>query len=101
MASGSFPKAWSAEKNKLFEDALAIYDKDTPDRWQKIAKVVGGTTEEEVKKKYEILLHDVYRIESDKVPLPNYKDEGICRELQLMTNKEEEIRLKQLKLSEE
>ena len=68
---------WTPKQNKLFEDALAIYDKDTPDRWQNIAKVVGGTTEEEVKKQFEILVNDINNIESDKIPLPDYKNE--CR----------------------
>ncbi|CAK7339571.1 unnamed protein product [Dovyalis caffra] len=78
MASSSFPQPssnWSAEQNKLFETALAIYDKDSPDRWRSIAKMVQGATEEEVKRRYEILVDDIKSIESDKVPLPNYKNE--------------------------
>lgn len=77
MGSSSFPQPnsnWSEQKNKLFENALAIYDKDSPDRWRNIAGFVGETTEEEVKKQYEILLDDIKRIESDQVPLPNYKN---------------------------
>ncbi|KAK3413934.1 protein RADIALIS-like 6 [Eucalyptus grandis] len=65
---------WTAEKNKLFEDALAVYEEGTLDRWQRIANAVGGKTSvEEVKKHYEILQHDIDLIESDKVPLPQYK----------------------------
>ncbi|XP_041009148.1 protein RADIALIS-like 3 [Juglans microcarpa x Juglans regia] len=64
---------WTAKKNKLFENALAIYCKETPDRWHNIAKVIGGTTEEEVKRQYEILLEDIKCIESGKVPFPNYR----------------------------
>lgn len=79
---------WTDKQNKLFENALAIYDKDTPDRWHNIAKVVGGTTEEEVKRRYEILLDDIKRIESDKVPLPNYKNEGSSREIKTSNEKE-------------
>ncbi|KAL9378528.1 hypothetical protein Peur_029863 [Populus x canadensis] len=69
MGSSSFPQPnsnWSEQKNKLFENALAIYDKDSPDRWRNIAGFVGETTEEEVKKQYEILLDDIKRIESDQ-----------------------------------
>ncbi|KAK5843725.1 hypothetical protein PVK06_006183 [Gossypium arboreum] len=83
MGSGHFSSScsynlnWSAEKNKLFENALAIHDKDVPQRWQQIAKLVGGTTtEQEVKKQYEILLDDIKRIESGKVPLPEYTTNG-------------------------
>ncbi|KAL5712180.1 hypothetical protein ACHQM5_014377 [Ranunculus cassubicifolius] len=35
---------WTPEENKLFENALAIYDKETPDRWQKIAAMIQGKT---------------------------------------------------------
>lgn len=72
MASGS----WTAKQNKLFENALAIYDKDTPDRWQNLARAVGGKTVEEVKRHYEILVEDVNKIESGEVPLPNYRKIG-------------------------
>ncbi|OIW04066.1 hypothetical protein TanjilG_00626 [Lupinus angustifolius] len=60
-------------QNKQFEKALALYDKDTPDRWKNIAKVVGDKSAEEVKKHYEILLEDLRRIESGSVPIPKYK----------------------------
>ncbi|KAF2282760.1 hypothetical protein GH714_043169 [Hevea brasiliensis] len=81
---------WTVKQHKLFEDALAIYDKDTPDRWCNIAKIVGATTEEEVKIQYEILVSDINNIESDKVPLPNYKNEGRINEESLTRNNEEE-----------
>ncbi|OAY57020.1 hypothetical protein MANES_02G064100v8 [Manihot esculenta] len=83
---------WTLEQHKLFEDALAIYDKDTPDRWSNIAKAVGRTTEEEVKLQFEILVSDISDIESDKVPLPNYEDEGIIREETTTINNEQKIR---------
>ncbi|KAG6767934.1 hypothetical protein POTOM_026825 [Populus tomentosa] len=90
MGSSSFPlpnSNWSEQKNKLFENALAIYDKDSPDRWRNIARFVGETTEEEVKKQYEILLDDIKRIESDQVPLPNYKNhEESIKENSIMSN---------------
>ncbi|KAK8696208.1 hypothetical protein V6N13_001345 [Hibiscus sabdariffa] len=69
MASSS---SWTPKQNKLFENALAIYDKDTPDRWQKLARAVGDKTVEEVKLHYEILLEDIKQIESGNVPLPPY-----------------------------
>ncbi|KAL6224637.1 hypothetical protein ACLB2K_003492 [Fragaria x ananassa] len=83
---------WTAKQTKLFENALAIYDQETNDRWHKIAKIVGGTTEEEVKRQYEILVHDINCIESGKVPLPKYRKVGESK----ISNQEK--RLKSLKL---
>lgn len=60
---------WTQRQNKLFEEALAIYDRETPDRWQNVAKVVGKSIEE-VKKHYEILIEDVKRIERGQVSFP-------------------------------
>lgn len=66
--------SWTPKQNKLFERALALYDKDTPERWQNVAKAVGGNkTAEEVKRHYDILLEDLRQIESGHVPIPNYK----------------------------
>lgn len=89
MASSSLkqqrPEAtWTAKQNKLFEKALALYDKETPERWQNIAKAVGGKSADEVKRHYEILLEDLRRIESGRVPIPNYRGAG---------NGDEELRL--------
>ncbi|XWS25770.1 hypothetical protein CRYUN_Cryun27aG0096000 [Craigia yunnanensis] len=70
MASGS---TWTPKQNKLFENALAIYDKDTPDRWHNLARAVGGKTVEEVKMHYENLVEDLKQIESGHVSLPPYK----------------------------
>ncbi|KAL5208385.1 hypothetical protein ABZP36_032820 [Zizania latifolia] len=57
--------SWTTMQNKLFERALAIYDRDTPDRWQNVARAVGGgKTVDEVKRHYEELLKDVDHIDS-------------------------------------
>ncbi|XP_022981878.1 protein RADIALIS-like 3 [Cucurbita maxima] len=69
MASGS---KWTAKQNKMFENALAIYDRDTPERWNNLARAVGGKTAEEVKRHYENLVEDVNKIESGQVPFPAY-----------------------------
>ncbi|KAG4993999.1 hypothetical protein JHK86_030826 [Glycine max] len=82
MASSSLSKqkasdsSWTPKQNKLFEKALAKYDKDTPERWQNVAKAVGGKSADEVKRHYEILLEDLRHIESGRVPLPKYKSTG-------------------------
>ncbi|KAG6421533.1 hypothetical protein SASPL_118089 [Salvia splendens] len=75
MASTSIshsPK-WSAQENKAFENALAVFDQDTPNRWVKVALAVGGRTPEEVKRHYDILIEDIKYIESGKVPFPKYR----------------------------
>lgn len=82
MASNSFTSSrnssssWTPKQNKQFEKALALYDTDTPDRWQNVAKAVGGKSAEEVKRHYEILIKDVREIESGRVPIPNYRTSG-------------------------
>ncbi|KAL1354831.1 hypothetical protein AAHE18_05G070900 [Arachis hypogaea] len=63
--------SWTARQNKLFEEALAIYDRETHDRWHNIAKVVGKSVED-VKKHYELLKQDIDRIERGQVPFPSY-----------------------------
>ncbi|XVE56063.1 hypothetical protein DITRI_Ditri03aG0206900 [Diplodiscus trichospermus] len=67
---------WTPKQNKLFEKALAVYDKDTPDRWQKVAAAVGDKSPEEVRRRYEILVTDVMYIDSGQIPIPNYKSTG-------------------------
>ncbi|GAB2291287.1 hypothetical protein Dimus_025545 [Dionaea muscipula] len=74
LTSSRSLSSWTPTQNKQFEKALALYDKDTPDRWQNVAKAVGEKTPEEVKRHYEILLQDLQHIESGQVPIPNYKN---------------------------
>ncbi|XP_065847839.1 protein RADIALIS-like 3 [Euphorbia lathyris] len=83
--------SWTPKQNKLFEKALAIYDKETPDRWQNVAKAVGGKSPDEVKRHYDRLVEDLMYIESGQAPLPNYKSNGsngrsIGEEQRLMKN---------------
>ncbi|KAK3016621.1 hypothetical protein RJ639_006499 [Escallonia herrerae] len=63
-SSRSSSSSWTPKQNKLFEKALALYDKDTPDRWHNIARAVGGKSAEEVKRHYELLIEDLRHIES-------------------------------------
>ncbi|CAN8239976.1 unnamed protein product [Cochlearia groenlandica] len=71
--SRSSSSSWTFKQNKMFERALAVYDKDTPDRWYNVANAVGGKSAEEVKRHYDILVEDLINIELGHVPLPNYK----------------------------
>ncbi|XP_010256655.1 PREDICTED: transcription factor DIVARICATA-like [Nelumbo nucifera] len=66
-------RAWTHEENKRFEDALAVYDKDTPDRWMKVAAMIPGKTVEDVMRQYNELLVDVGHIEAGRIPIPGYR----------------------------
>lgn len=55
---------WSWEKNKKFELALLEVNEDEPDRWEKIATIVGGKSAEEVEEHYKALVQDLNLIES-------------------------------------
>ncbi|XP_027336148.1 transcription factor DIVARICATA-like [Abrus precatorius] len=63
---------WTPQENKLFENALAVYDKDTPDRWLKVAAMIPGKTVGDVIKQYKELEEDVSVIESGFIPVPGY-----------------------------
>ncbi|EHA8591618.1 protein RADIALIS-like 1 [Cocos nucifera] len=66
--------SWTATEDKRFERALAIYDQDTPDRWEKVAAMVGGgKSAADIKRRYDLLIEDIQRIESGDVPFPNYR----------------------------
>ncbi|XP_023525646.1 transcription factor DIVARICATA-like [Cucurbita pepo subsp. pepo] len=63
---------WTKEENKRFESALAIFDKETPDRWFKVAAMIPGKTVDDVIKQYRELEEDVYEIEAGRFPIPGY-----------------------------
>ncbi|XP_019708034.1 protein RADIALIS-like 3 [Elaeis guineensis] len=71
-SSRTTESSWTARQNKLFEEALAKYDRDTPDRWQKVANAVGDKSVEEVKRHYELLIKDINYIESGRAQHRNY-----------------------------
>jgi len=72
---------WTREDNKKFESALAIYDKDTPDRWFKVAAMIPGKTVFDVIKQYRELEEDVSEIEAGRVPIPGYLASSFTFEL--------------------
>nr|GMD61266.1 transcription factor DIVARICATA-like [Ipomoea batatas] len=57
---------WTPAENKAFENALALYDKDTPDRWEKVAEMVPGKTVGDVIRQYKELEDDVSSIEAGR-----------------------------------
>ncbi|CAL0334874.1 unnamed protein product [Lupinus luteus] len=72
---------WTREENKNFESALAIYDKDTPDRWLKVAATIPGKTVFDVIKQYRELEEDVSEIEEGHVPVPGYLESSFMLEM--------------------
>ncbi|KAD3338508.1 hypothetical protein R6Q59_026726 [Mikania micrantha] len=65
---------WTPVENKLFENALAKFDKDTPDRWQKVAEMVPGKTVADVQRQYKNLEDDVSSIEAGFSPKYRYNN---------------------------
>ncbi|XP_010248144.1 PREDICTED: transcription factor DIVARICATA-like [Nelumbo nucifera] len=60
------------EENKRFEDALAVYDKDTPDRWMKVAAMILGKTVVDVMRQYNEFLVVVGHRKAGQIPIPGY-----------------------------
>ncbi|XP_044955118.1 protein RADIALIS-like 3 [Hordeum vulgare subsp. vulgare] len=74
MASLSMSEGWTPKQNKLFEQVMAVHERDTPDRWHNIARAIGGgKSADDVRRYYELLVHDVARIEVGKVLFPAYR----------------------------
>ncbi|OWM69988.1 transcription factor DIVARICATA-like [Punica granatum] len=63
---------WTREENKQFERALAVFDKETPDRWVNIALMIPGKSPLDVMTKYRELEEDLIEIEAGRVPIPWY-----------------------------
>ncbi|KAL2238312.1 transcription factor DIVARICATA isoform X2 [Sesamum indicum] len=63
---------WTPAENKAFENALALFDENTPDRWQKVAAMVPGKTVGDVIRQYKELEDDVSSIEAGLIPVPGY-----------------------------
>lgn len=65
---------WTPLENKWFENALAKFDKDTPDRWQRVAEMVPGKTVADVRRQYKELEDDVSSIEAGLFPMYGYNN---------------------------
>ncbi|KAM7526446.1 hypothetical protein LguiA_016348 [Lonicera macranthoides] len=78
---------WTTEENKRFENALALFDKDTPDRWYNVAAMIPGKTVRDVIKQYRELEEDVSDIEAGLIPIPGYTT-GDSFTLEWMNNQE-------------
>ncbi|KAF8394942.1 hypothetical protein HHK36_018881 [Tetracentron sinense] len=63
---------WTPEENKRFETAIAVFDKDTPDRWHMVAAMIPGKTALDVFKQYKELEEDVSKIDAGLTPIPWY-----------------------------
>lgn len=72
---------WTQEENKWFESALAIFDKETPDRWTNVASFIPGKSVYDVKRQYEELEADISSIEAGLVPSPVYMTSSFTLEL--------------------
>ncbi|KAG2625537.1 protein RADIALIS-like 3 [Panicum virgatum] len=69
----SSSRGWTQRQNKQFECALAVYDRETPDRWHNVARYMGGAkSADEVRRHFEQLVADVAQIEAGRVPFPRY-----------------------------
>ncbi|XP_073275138.1 transcription factor DIVARICATA-like [Primulina huaijiensis] len=71
---------WTPEENKRFENALAYFDQDTPDRWYNVAAMIPGKTISDVKKQYQELVEDVSDIEAGLIPIPGYANNSFTLE---------------------
>lgn len=63
---------WTREENKQFERALAVFDKETPERWLNIAAMIPGKSVSDVMSKYKELEEDLMEIEAGRIPIPWY-----------------------------
>lgn len=72
---------WSKEENKMFERAIAMFDEEIPDRWQRIAAMIPGKSVSDVMEQYSELEADVSDIEAGLVPIPGYSSSSFTVEM--------------------
>ncbi|WOK99251.1 hypothetical protein Cni_G07963 [Canna indica] len=71
-SSRKLDQSWTDDENKRFEMALACYEENTPDRWQNVARAIGGRSVDEVKRHYEQLANDINLIDATEKPFYDY-----------------------------
>ena len=52
--TGSNPAPWTAEEQKLLEQALKTFPANTPERWEKIAEAVPARSKKDCMKRYKV-----------------------------------------------
>ncbi|KAM0046933.1 putative transcription factor MYB/SANT family [Helianthus debilis subsp. tardiflorus] len=62
---------WTQQENKRFEDALALFDKETPDRWHNVARMIPGKSVTDVINQYRKLEEDISDIEAGVLLVPD------------------------------
>ncbi|CAI9753301.1 unnamed protein product [Fraxinus pennsylvanica] len=84
------PANWTAEENKLFENALAEVDPDNPAFIENVASRIPWKSIDEIKIHYQSLVEDVKVIQSGVYPIPKYEtdDQDNRDELQVSNEKE-------------
>ncbi|KAI3914698.1 hypothetical protein MKW92_021872 [Papaver armeniacum] len=78
MSGSDSPKvSWTIKEDQILETALFVHDENSPKRWEKIAKDVGGKkTVEDVKKRAMILQDAINSIESGENFKIVYEDDN-------------------------
>jgi hypothetical protein len=59
----------------MFEQALVLFPEGSPNRWERIADQLHKSAGE-VREHYEVLVHDVFEIDSGRVDVPDYMDDS-------------------------
>jgi len=54
---GSNPAPWTAEEQKLLEQAMRTYPASDPDRWDKIAECIPCRSKKDCMKRYKVGIH--------------------------------------------
>ncbi|XP_072996037.1 transcription factor DIVARICATA-like [Typha latifolia] len=65
---------WTQEENKVFEDALARFDGDAPDKWEKVAALIPGKTVGDVITHYQDLENDINNIDAGFISYSQYEN---------------------------
>lgn len=52
--TGTNPTPWTADEQKLLEQALKTYGASTPERWEKIASVIPTRSKKDCMKRYKV-----------------------------------------------